>query len=344
MPRATDYIAEQIDMVKKLERLGFTYEIPESGIYYDTEKFPEYGALSGQDMSKQKGGIRIDVEGKKSPNDFLLWAFSPKDKKRDMEWDSPWGKGWPGWHIECSAMSLKLLGEHFDLHTGGQEHINIHHTNEIAQSEPIVGKPWVNYWVHFAWLMAKDGKMSKSAGDSLTVSYIKERGYDPMHFRYMMLLGHYRQPMDFSFASLDAAKTGYERIVRKIAELQPDGPADSKKFDEWRDKMLAAMNDNLKSAETLVVFQEMLRDAKTDAATKLAVVEFADDLLGLRLLESAKKIGSGDAPDGIKALADQRARAKAARDFAAADRIRGEIEAAGWLVTDTKDGFSIAKK
>jgi cysteinyl-tRNA synthetase len=231
------------------------------------------------------------------------------------------------------------------MHTGGQEHINIHHTNEIAQSEPIVGKPWVNYWVHFAWLMSKDGKMAKSEGDSLTVSYIKKLGYDPMHYRYMMLLGHYRQPMDFSFASLDAARAGYDRIVRKISELNPGTEADADKLKELKTKLLDPMNDNLKTAETLVALQEILRDKKIDDATKLAAAGFADELLGLRFLENARKLGdAAPVPDEIKSLADARARAKEAKNFALADQIRAELDAAGWMLTDTKDGFALSKK
>ena len=153
MPRATDNIPEQIAQVKQLEELGFTYEIPGDGIYYDTSKFPDYGALGGQNLSELRGGARIDDSGKKNPTDFALWKFSPTDKKRAMEWDSPWGVGFPGWHIECSAMSMKYLGKHFDIHVGGQEHIKVHHTDEIAQSEPIVGKPWVNYSVHYHLLL-----------------------------------------------------------------------------------------------------------------------------------------------------------------------------------------------
>ena len=188
MPRATDYIQEQIEQVQKLEELGYTYEIPGDGIYYDTSKFADYGALGGQNLDELRAGARIENSDKKNPTDFALWKFSPTNEKRAMEWDSPWGRGFPGWHIECSAMSMKLLGPHFDIHTGGQEHAKVHHSDEIAQSEPIVGKPWVNYWVHWAWLLSKTGKMSKSAGDVLTVQALIEQGYDPMTYRYMLLL------------------------------------------------------------------------------------------------------------------------------------------------------------
>lgn len=351
-PRATDYVPEQIELIQKLEKLGYAYVIPEKGVYYDTSKFADYGALSGQDMSKLKAGFRISDEGKKNPQDFVLWAFLPDNAKNEMIWDSPWGRGFPGWHIECSAMSMKLLGNHFDIHTAAQEHINVHHSNEIAQSEPIVGKPWVSYWVHFAWLMAKDGKMSKSAGDSLTVPYIKSKGYDPMDFRYLALLGHYRSPIEFSWASLDAAATGYKNIVRKVADLlevqkQNSEKQDEKSFEEWHKKILDAVSDNLKTAEGLVYVQELLKDNNLNAATKLKLFEFIDNLLGLQFINRAEKLvehESVEAPENIKKMAAERVAAKAAKDWVLADKLRDQIDIAGWNVIDTKDGIKIIKK
>lgn len=351
-PRATDYINEQIDLVKRLEDLGYTYIIPDKGVYYDTSKFADYGALGGQNLNELRSGIRIDDSGKKNPTDFMLWAFSTPEMKREMEWDSPWGMGWPGWHIECSAMSMKLLGNHFDIHTGGQEHIKVHHSDEIAQSEPLVGKPWVNYWVHFAWLMAKDGKMSKSAGDTLTVPYIKSKGYDPMEFRYLMLLGQYRQPIDFSWAALDAAATGYKNIVRKVADLQnakkeSNETSNKDVYNEWHDKILAVVSDNLRTAEGLALVQEFLKDSNINAATKIELFEFVDRLFGLQFIARAQKLldlESIAAPEDIQKLADERIAAKAAKDWARADELRNQIDAAGWTVVDTKDGAKLVKK
>jgi len=353
LTRATDFIPQQIELVKKLEALGYTYEIPGDGIYYDTSKFADYGALSGQDISKLRGGFRVSDAGKRNPQDFVLWAFLPADTKNEMVWDSPWGRGFPGWHIECSAMSMEYLGDHFDVHAGGQEHVKIHHTNEIAQSEPIVGKPWVNYWVHHEWLMAKDGKMSKSAGDNLTVPYIESRGYDPMAFRYLLLLGHYKSPLDFSWAALDAAATGYKNIVRRVATIvgandySPKSPDADDQYDEWHEKILGAVSDNLKTAVALVDFQEMLKDTNTDTATKLRVVEFVDRLLGLQFMDRAQKLlamENVDVPAEIRRLADERVAAKAARDWARADALRDQIDAAGWRIEDAKDGMKIVKK
>ena len=349
-PRATDYIAEQIDLVKKLEELGYTYEIPGDGIYYDVSKFANYGALGGQKLSEMRGGARIDDSGKRNSADFALWKYSPTDTKRQMEWDSPWGVGFPGWHAECSAMGMKLLGDHFDLHVGGQEHAKVHHSNEIAQSEPIVGTPWVSYWVHFEWLMLKDGKMSKSAGTAYTVRTLVERGYDPMAYRFLLLQSHYRQPLEFSFESLDAAATGYKNIVRKVADIlssNTQGELDKELYDTWHDKILSPASDNFKTAESLVVIQELLKDSSVNPATKLALFEFVDRLLGLQFIDRAKKLvalESESAPDDIVALAAARADAKANKDWATADALRAQIDAAGWTILDSKDGYKIVKK
>lgn len=349
IPRATDHIKEQIELIQKLEKLGYTYEIPGDGIYYDTSKFADYGALGGQNLSELKAGARIENNNKRNITDFALWKFSPKDAKRQMEWESPWGIGFPGWHIECSAMSMKYLGDHFDIHTAGQEHIKVHHTNEIAQSEPIVGKPWVHYWVHWAWLVLKEGKMSKSSGTSYSVRDLMDKGYDPIALRYLMTLSHYRQPLEFSLESLDAAANGYKNIVRKIADLMnnKDGSVDKEVYQQWHDKILAPVSDNLKTAEGLVVFQDLLKDKTVNNATKLALVEFVDDLLGLQFMAHAQKLHdleSVAAPTEIQEMAQKRVEAKKSRDFATADALRNQIDAAGWTVMDTQDGFKLVKK
>ena len=349
-PRATDHIKEQIELIQKLEKLGFTYEIPGDGIYYDTSKLPDYGKLGGQNLSELRGGARIENNNKRNITDFALWKFSPTDTKRQMEWDSPWGVGFPGWHLECSAMSMKYLGDHFDIHSGGQEHIKVHHTNEIAQSEPIVGAPWVHYWVHWAWLMLRDGKMAKSSGSFFTVRGLIDKGYDPMAFRFLLLQGHYRQPMEFSFESLDAAAAGYKNIVRKIADLmsQNDGtPVNQDLYNEWHDKILTPISDNLKTSETLVVVQDLLKNQDVNAATKLALLDFIDDLLGLQLRDRAQKLHDAEsetAPDEIQKLAAERMAAKKERDFARADELRAKIDSMGWTVTDTPGGFKLVKK
>ncbi len=352
MPHATDYITEQIELVQKLEELGYTYKIPNDGIYYDTSKFANYGALTGGSLSGNRAGARVSFnDSKRNPTDFALWKFSPTGAKRQMEWDSPWGVGFPGWHAECSAMSMKLLGNHFDIHTGGEDLSRVHHANEIAQSEPITGAPWVSYWVHFSFLIDKSGtKMSKSTGEFLGLEAVRKRGFDPMAYRYLISLGHYQTQLAFSFDALDAAAAGYKNIVRKIADLMNAdnmGELDSALYNEWHDKILAPVSDNMKTAESLVVVQELLKDTNVNPATKLALFEFVDRLLGLQFIDRANKLvelEKESAPAEIIALADARAAAKANKDWTTADALRAEIDAAGWTVLDGKDGYKIVKK
>ena len=352
MPHATDYIAEQLELVQKLEQLGYTYEIPGDGIYYDTSKFAAYGALTGGALSGNRAGARVEFNSaKRNPTDFALWKFSPAGVRRQMEWDSPWGVGFPGWHAECSAMGMKLLGNHFDIHTGGEDLSRVHHANEIAQSEPITGAPWVSYWVHFSFLVDKSGeKMSKSSGEFLGLDALRRRGYDPMVYRYLILLGHYQTQLAFSWDAMDAAAAGYKNITRRVADLLMDnapGDVDATAVGAWHDKMLGVISDNLKTAETLVLVQEILRDGTMNAATKINLFEFIDRLLGLQFLDRARRIverESADAPAEITELAQRRAAAKVARDWATADDLRAQIDAMGWSVVDTRDGFKIVKK
>ena len=214
---ATKYISQQIDLIKKLEDLGYTYKIDNDGIYYDTSKFKDYGKLSSQNLNDLKAGARIEFKTeKKNISDFALWKFSPKDEKRQMEWNSPWGTGFPGWHTECAAMCLSEIGDYMDIHSGGVDHIKIHHTNEIAEVEPIIGHKWVNYWVHMEFLNDLSGKMSKSNGDFLTLSKLEDLGYNAIIYRYFLLLASYRKQINFAYNLLDAAKNSYENLLKKI--------------------------------------------------------------------------------------------------------------------------------
>lgn len=351
MPRATEYIKEQIELIQKLEELGYTYEIPNDGIYYDTSKFADYGALTGGSLSGQRAGARVEYnDAKRNPTDFALWKYSPKDVQRQMEWDSPWGVGFPGWHTECCVMSMKLLGAHFDIHTGGEDLSRVHHTNEIAQSEPIVGKPWVHYWVHFSFLVDKSGdKMSKSKGEFLGMNAVRDRNIDPIVYRYWIVLGHYQSQLAFSFDALESASTGYNNIVRKIADIMADnsGEINQEVYQQWHDKILTPVSDNLKTAESLVVFQDLLKEKSVDNATKFALVKFVDDLLGLLLIKHAQKLRDLEqevAPDEIQELAQKRLDAKKIRDFATADSLRAQIDSLGWVVMDTPQGFRLVKK
>ena len=352
MPRATEYIDEQIKIIQDLEKLGYTYEIPNDGIYYDTSKFSDYGALTGGSLSGQRAGARVEYNDlKRNPTDFALWKFSPTNVKRQMEWESPWGVGFPGWHTECCVMSMNLLGKHFDIHTGGEDLSRVHHTNEIAQSEPLVGKPWVNYWVHFSFLVDKSGdKMSKSKGEFLGMNAVRARNIEPIIYRYWIVLGHYQSQLAFSFEALESAESGYKNIVRKITDLiniDDKTPIDKDVYNMWHDKILAPVSDNLKTAESLVVFQDLLKDKSVNAPTKLALVKFVDDLLGLEFLSHANKLHdleSESAPTNIQELAQKRLEAKKNRDFATADDLRNQIDSFGWTIKDTVDGFQLIKK
>lgn len=352
MPKATDYIQEQIDLIQQLEARGYTYKIEDDGIYYDTSKFPGYGKLTGGSLSGDRAGARVEFNNKKrNPTDFALWKFSPKNEKRQMEWDSPWGVGFPGWHTECCAMSMKLLGNHFDIHSGGEDLSRIHHNNEIAQSEPLVGAPWVNYWLHISFLIDKSGeKMSKSKGEFLGMDALRSRGFDPMAYRYLVLLSHFQAQLAFSWDALDAAATGYKNIVKRVAALLKEkstAPVNETDFDLWHDKILGSVSDNMKTAEALVYIQEMLKSSEINTSTKLKLFEFIDKLLGLQFIDRAQKLvalESESAPTELQTLAEERIKAKNDKNWALADKIRNKIDEAGWTVIDTAQGSKLVKK
>ncbi|MBD5398213.1 cysteine--tRNA ligase [bacterium] len=342
---ATQYIQEQIDLVKKLEDRGYTYKIENDGIYYDTSKFADYGKLGGQNLDELKAGARVDFSnGKKNIADFALWKFSPTNEKRQMEWDSPWGIGFPGWHIECSAMCLSEIGDRLDIHSGGVDHIKVHHTNEIAQVEPVVGHKWVNYWVHMEFLNDVSGKMSKSNGEFLTLSLLKEKGYSALVYRYFLLLASYRTQLTFSYELLDGAKKSYENIVKKVADIIKSSTKDYDKFvfEEWKTKILETLNNDLNTAGSIVILQDILK-SDMDANTKLKLIEFFDEILGLEFIDSAKSLLNVNIPDNIKELAKLRWFAKQNKDYAKADELKQQIINHGFQVEDKKDGFDIKK-
>ena len=345
---ATQYIQEQIDLVKKLEDLGYTYKIDDDGIYYDTSKFVDYWKLGGQKLDDLKAGARIEfADGKRNASDFALWKFSPKNEKRQMEWDSPWGVGFPGWHIECSAMSLAEIGDRMDIHTGGVDHIKIHHTNEIAQVEPVVGHKWVNYWVHMEFLNDLSGKMSKSKGDFLTLSKLEEMGYPAIVYRYFLLMASYRKQITFSYELLDGAKNSYENLVKKVALIVKNARGDFEKpvVEKWRVQILETLNNDMNTAGAIVLLQELLKSGES-AETKLELIKFFDEVLGLNLIENAKalEISSVDVPEEITKMAEERLIAKKEKNYSKADELRNKISDAGYVVEDTADGFNIKVK
>jgi len=268
-PRATEEIKEQIELIEKIEKNGYAYKT-DDGIYFDTSKMKDYGKLARLDVKKLKAGARVEmVEGKKNPTDFALWKFSPKDKQRDMEWESPWGVGFPGWHAECSTMSTKYLGETFDIHTGGIDHIPIHHTNEIAQSIAANGVEPVNYWMHNEFLIEKDGKMSKSKGDFLTLKVLEEKGYTPLDYRYLLLTTSYRKQMFFTWKALDGVKITMEKLRNKILEIKSVGGTIN---EGYKNKFTEAINDDLNTSTALAIMWEMLKDGKLDDKDKYATL------------------------------------------------------------------------
>lgn len=345
--RATQHIKEMITLVKTLEEKGYTYRTSD-GIYYDTSKFDRYDALVGHArISGLQGGARVEMsDEKRNPTDFALWKFSPKDKKRQMEWDSPWGVGFPGWHIECSAMAMKYLGNTLDIHCGGIDHVTIHHTNEIAQSEAATGQKYVNYWVHGEFLILRSGKMSKSGGTFVTLATLKEKGYDPLSYRYLCLTAHYRTQLEFTFESLDSAAKSLEnlRALSRGVLQQAQGKEDTGGVCQtWKDKFASAMEDDLNAPKALAVVWEGIRSAEMTAAQKLAFLRFADSILALDLFKE-KPQESLALPQEVQTLLEERARARAAKDYKKSDELRDAVARLGYVVKDTPQGQKAEKK
>jgi cysteinyl-tRNA synthetase len=341
--KATDFIKEQVEMIKCLDEKGYTYTTSD-GVYFDTIKFPEYGKMALLDIEGLEEGKRIQFsEEKKSKTDFALWKFSPKDKKRQMEWDSPWGTGFPGWHIECSAMSIKLLGNNFDIHCGGVDHIPIHHTNEIAQSEACTGEKFVNYWLHGEFLIEEKGKMSKSAGEFLRLKTLIDKGYSPMDYRYFLLMTHYRKKIKFSFDNLDAATRGFNNLKSRISEIKSEAKGKSAETLSERAKTIKekfgnCVNDDLNVSEGLAVLWEALKDIGITDAEKLALINDFDKVLGLELDKIEAASDKEEIPAEVTELAEKRKEAKKNKDFALSDEIRNKIKALGYEILDKKSG------
>jgi len=330
---ATEHIQEQIALVKILEEKGYTYKTND-GIYFDTSKFPDYGKFANLDIEGLQEGKRIGLGEKKNKTDFALWKFSEENKKRQQEWDSPWGVGFPGWHIECSAMSSKYLGKQFDIHTGGIDHIPIHHTNEIAQSECAFGtKPWVKYWMHGAFLELKDGKMSKSEGKIWTITDLEKKGLSPLDYRYYCLLTHYRKRMIFSFEGIEAAKSAHERLKTICTEIKDDGRENEKYLEEFKQKI----DDDLNMPEAIQILWKLIKDK--NAKGKYQTIKKMDEVFGLKLLKKEEiKI-----PKEVQYLLEKRKIARENKDWNKSDELRDEIKEFGFEVKDTKEGAEIKK-
>ena len=336
--RATEYIKEQIELAQILEEKGYLYRISD-GLYFDTSLVPHYNKLSHLPLEKLKEGARIEKNPeKRHPTDFAVWKFSPLGQKRQMEWDSPWGKGFPGWHLECAAMSLKLLAGHLDIHTGGVDHINVHHTNEIAQAEAATGKPFFHYWLHNAFLNIAGGKkMAKSGANFLTLKVaVIDEGWLPLAYRYACLEVHYRKPMEYSKASLAAADQALKGLYREVAALGGEMGEVSPLF---REKFVEAINHDLNSPQALAVLFEVLRSQLSNK-DKLATIKNFDEIFGLDLIGGGQHYSEmlTNIPPAVQALFNRRQLAREAQDFPLADELRRQLAEAGYGVEDGPEG------
>ncbi len=328
--RATDHISEQIEFIKCIEAKGFTYRTSD-GIYFDTSRLPHYGELGRLDIEGLRAGARIDMGEKRNITDFALWKFSPPDQKRQMEWDSPWGKGFPGWHIECSAMSAKYLGSFFDIHCGGEDHITVHHTNEIAQTEACYGTRLANFWLHGFFLQLDDSKMSKSAGGFLRVQTLLDRGLDPLAYRFFCLSAHYRAKLNFTWESLESAVISLNRLRSAVYELGDPGSFD----EEYMERFTEAVNDDLNMPRAVALTWEVLKSKQSASSRKATILQF-DRVFGLRLAEW--KPVEGTIPEEVMELALQRQTARLEKRWKDADELRDRLRAAGYEIEDTPQG------
>lgn len=346
MPRATDHIKEQVELVKALEKKGYTYQTSD-GVYFDTSKFKDYGKLSNLDEIKE--GARVEVNPqKRNPRDFALWKFSPENEKRQMEWDSPWGKGFPGWHIECSAMSMKYLGESFDVHVGGMDLRSTHHPNEIAQSEAVTGKTFVNYWVHGAFVLVDNKRMSKSLGNNYKVEDIIKNGFDPLALRYLYLQTHYRQEMNFTWEALEASHKALERLREAIGRLDQSEATSSPSLHlgvsgrGFEQKFLDAINNDLNTSQALAVVSELLRSDNPTSFKAQSLIKF-DKVLGLNLWEAPVETKETEIPEEIQKLVKEREELRAQKRFHLADQLRNKIKKMGFDIRDAENGETEVK-
>ena len=348
---ATSCIDEFIRVIGVLIEKGYAYEAG-GNVYFDISKLKKYYVFNDFKEEDLAVGVREGVEedsNKRNKADFALWFTKSKFDDQELKWDSPWGVGYPGWHIECSCISMKNLGEYLDIHCGGIDNAFPHHTNEIAQSEAYLGHEWCNYWFHVHHLNTEGGKMSKSKGEFLTVSLLEEKGYDPLVYRFFCLQSHYRKSLVFSWENLDNAKLAYEKLAAKIAGvLDGAGEIDEEKFAELKKKFTDAMDNDLNTALAITAVYDVLK-ADISNATKLALIKDFDKVLSIGLVEAAGKISAkADAeealPEEVAALAEQRKAARKEKNFALADELRDKITALGYVITETREGTKITKK
>lgn len=338
---ATNCIDSFIEMVQKLLDTGYAY-VAGGNVYFDTSKRENYYVFSSQSEKELMVGVREDVEedsSKRNKSDFVLWFTKSKFDNQELKWDSPWGVGYPGWHIECSSIGIKHLGEYMDIHCGGVDNIFPHHTNEIAQSEAYLGHTWCSYWFHVHHLNEKDGKkMSKSNGEFLTLSLLEEKGYDPLIYRFFCLQSHYRKPLEFSYEVLDNVGAAYDKLKKRVQALAEDGTAEEPKLLEYRARFEKALCDDLNTSMAITVIHDVLRDEMNDA-TKRALIQSFDEVLSLNLFAVQEEAEPDEELKAyVLAKLEERKAAKKAKDFAKADAIRDELAEKGIQIKDTREG------
>lgn len=346
--KATEHITEMISLIERLQKAGYAY-VAGGNVYFDVEKFTTYGALGRLDLEGMRAGARITVDPhKRSPFDFALWFTRSKFENQELTWDSPWGRGYPGWHIECSAMGICHLGEQIDIHCGGIDHIPVHHTNEIAQSEAAIGHRWVSTWLHGEFMQINAEKMSKSIGNLICLSDLAERGISPLAFRYLCLMSHYRSQLNFTWEAVENAQAAYTKLCRTVlnlkaaAEEEKSGtttPIDSSSS-ELPPEFGEALCSDLNTPKAMAVLMAVLKDNTRSATERLAVLSRADLVLGLRF-DELKAPSTSELPEQVKHLLDQRAAARASKDWKGSDALRDELLILGYRVKDTPNGQEI---
>ena len=340
--KATDHIKEQVELIKKLEKKGFTYQAG-GNVYFDASKLNDYGKLAKLDLEKE-GQARVDKDpNKKSPHDFVLWFTKSKFQDQGMKWESKFGRGYPGWHLECSAMSMKYLGEQFDIHCGGIDHIPVHHTNEIAQSESATGKkPWVKYWLHNEFLvLGKGEKMAKSGENFITLSVLEEKGFSPLDYRYFCLGTHYRKPLMFSWEALEGAKVTRRKLFDKVKEIKAVHNKDKKALQKkYLNQFTKEINDDLNTAKALATMWAVLKDDKLKNHDKYFLVLEFDKVFGFEF----GNLKEEKIPAELKKLAEERLKARQEKDWAKSDKLRDKINSLGYDIGDTKEGYELKKK
>lgn len=341
--RATEHIEDMIKFIQKLEERGFTYQA-NGNVYFEIDKFKDYTKLANLSIDELEAGSRIEVDpNKKNPLDFVLWFTNSKFANQIMQWDSPWGRGFPGWHLECSAMSMKYLGEYIDIHCGGMDHVSVHHTNEIAQSEGAIGHKWVNYWMHGEFLVLDGGKMSKSSGDFLTVTRLEEEGFDALDYRYFCLQSRYRKQLVFSFKSLKDAENSYRRLREKVSviksSIEEDHNIDAEKIKAYDDKFIKEISDDLNMPNALTILSEVIKAKDLNNTEKFELIKKFDKVLSLDL-EKAElpKVEVNVDEELVNRLIVERNEARASKNWARADEIRKELSDMNVELLDSKEG------